>query len=338
MVFSCRAAGIDHRFVDVSRCALEGEGFPETLGLRPQAMPLKPVTPESQGRFLAPTLSRRCLLEQFGAPRSAAEQADLYWRAPIGESLSLIYAPVYRKERVYDAVLQRPLAGVPENLDLERLNAGPPQGHLRFVPAICPQCGWDLEGRSDSLVLLCRHCQRAWQARRRGLEKIPIAHLPRPSDASLHLPFWRIRAAVQGLPLASHADLVRLANLPRVVRAAWETDPFRFWFPAFKIRPKSMLHLARSLTLGQPAATLAERLPPGEIFPVNLPLEEAVESLKILLAAFAKPYHQIRSRLAQIRITPQAMLLVYIPFYATAHEYLQPDWHLSLNRRHLSLD
>jgi len=36
------------------------------------------------------------------------------------------------------------------------------------------------------------------------------------------LPFWRIRAAVDGIPLDTFADYVRFCNLPRAVTRAME--------------------------------------------------------------------------------------------------------------------
>ena len=337
MVFTCRPSGIGHRFLDLSRCALDAGKFPASLGLRPQAMHLKPVTPGLAGRFLTPTLAQRRMLDRLDSITSPADENEVFLESQIGESLSLIYMPVYQKRRLYDAVLDRPLSGSGQDLDLDALDGGPAQGSLRFVPAICPQCGWNLEGRRDSLTLVCRNCDRVWQARRRGLEQIRIAHVPDSGNGSIYLPFWRIKADVEGLALASRADMVRLANLPQVPRPEWQNEPFRFWFPAFKVRPATLLRLASGLTLRQPRTALVDRLPSRDLFAVNLPLSEAVEGLKMLLAAFAKPPRQIYPRLARLRITPQAMLLVYIPFSTSVHEYLQPDLKLAINRNQLLL-
>jgi len=169
-----------------------------------------------------------------------------------------------------------------------------------------------------------------------------MAHLPADSVAApgaeiVYLPFWRLKAGVEGVPLDNYADLVRLANLPLAPRDEFERRPFRFWSLAFKVRPATFLKLARNLTLAQPEAALNAKIPRAALFPVNLPAGEAAESLMPVLAAFAKPARQIHPRLAEIRIEPRAALLVYIPFVVGPHEYLQPRLKLALNRNQLAL-
>jgi hypothetical protein len=337
IVFTCDSMGIRHRVADLSRRAVTAEVFPASLGLRSQAMHLRLVTPDSQGRFLIPSLGRQDAFHSLGQRASFKGEERVFLQSQVGESLSLIYAPVYQSDRLYDAVLNRSLSDAEGPRDLDRFPGGPAEGRFRFVPAICPACGWNLEGRRDSLVLTCRNCDRVWQASRRGLAETRIAQVPADGAPSIYLPFWRIRARVEGAELASYADLVRLANLPRVLRSDFETVPFRFWFPAFKVRPSTLLRLSRSLTLTQPRTSPVERLPQGEMFPVNLPLSEAAANLRLVLAAFAKPPRQFYPKLPRIRVSPQAMILVYIPFSDSVHEYLQNGLNLAVNKSQLSL-
>jgi hypothetical protein len=150
---------------------------------------------------------------------------------------------------------------------------------------------------------------------------------------------------VSGISLDSFADLVRIANLPRVVQPDWESQPFRFWALAFKVRPKTFLLIAQQLNLSQPhvAATEADdsyaspTLPKGRIHPVNLPVSEAVESLKISLAGFIKPAKSMLPRLSAIDITPQNARLVYLPFREGPHEYISEAAGVIINKRHLDL-
>ena len=337
LIFTCGDGGIDHRFSDVSQLALDAKAFPASLGLRSQALRLRLVTPATPGRFLLATMGKRQALDLFTARETAKCPGPVHLQAHIGESLSLIYAPVYQDEHLHDAVLDRPLPGEPENVVLADLPGGPAEGRFQFVPAICPTCGWDLEGHRDSLVLLCRNCDRVWQAAGHGLVEIRIAHVPATDAGQVYLPFWRIKARVDGVMLSSYADLVRLANLSRVIQADWELRPFRFWSLAFKVRPSTLLNLARNLTLSQPRVTLVEQLPRSELFPVTLPVTEAIESLKVVLATFAKPARQIYPQLPSIQIVPQAALLVFIPFTVGPHEYLQPALKLTVNKNQLAL-
>jgi hypothetical protein len=337
MLFTCGQEGIRHRFTDVSRIAVDTPALPVSLGLRSQALRLKFVTPSCPGYLLKPALGRGAVLDLFARREAARKTGPVYFQARIGESLSLIYAPVYQTEGLHDAVLDRP---VPQSRGaplLTQLPGGRATAHLTFISAICPACGWDLEGQRDALVLICRNCDRVWRATGRGLEEIRIACLPATGPHQVYLPFWRIRASVHGAALSSYADLARLANLPVAIKPEWESRSFRFWSLAFKVRPATFVNLARSLTLAQPSVEPVERLPRSDLFSVTLPASEAAQSLVVILAAFAKPARRVLPRLGDIRIQAEKASLVYIPFDVGHHEYLQPELKLTVNKNQLAL-
>jgi hypothetical protein len=258
----------------------------------------------------------------------------VFEKALIGNALSLIYSPFYVTARtVVDAVLNRPVSqDLPGDFDGAKLPGGPPDWQIRFIPALCPKCGWDLEGERDSLVLHCRNCRVLWQAGRGKFSRIRVAHLPGENERQLYLPFYRIEASVTGIQIQSLADLVRLANLPKVIQAGWDKVPIHFWFPAFKVRPDDMLRFARNLTLTQPRRELAEGLPGGDIHPVTLPVGEASDGLKIILASFIKPAETMLPRMRDITIRSKAALLVYIPFREERTDFSQPDFQLRINK------
>jgi hypothetical protein len=189
-------------------------------------------------------------------------------------------------------------------------------------------------------VLTCRNCNSAWKPGKDRLERLNFGHLPLAADSCesiLHLPFWRIRAAVDGIQLDSYADLVRAANLPIVSRTAWHDVPFYFWSPAFKIRPQTYLPLTTKMTLAQPQDLPAAGLPGGELHPVTLPVAEAVDSLKISLAAFVKPRKALYPQLSAITVAPQRYLLVYVPFVRSHHDLTQPSLKVSIMTNQLAL-
>ena len=66
------------------------------------------------------------------------------------------------------------------------------------------------------------------------------------------LPFWRVTARISGLTIESWADLVRFANLPKVVRAEWRDERAVFWIPGFKAQPDQFLRMAQAATLARP--------------------------------------------------------------------------------------
>jgi hypothetical protein len=264
-------------------------------------------------------------------------------QAQIGETASIIYAPYYVNSdgRLFDAVLNEPANGtLAKELDLNAFAGGATPFRLDFLATLCPHCGWDLGGHRDSLVLSCENCHRAWKARGKRLTELKLAHLPAAEgNPVLYLPFWRIAADVSQIPLASYSDMVRAANLPRLPRPEWERIGFRFWGPAFKVRPQFYLRLATSVTLNQPLEKLSFQLPPvaNATHPVNLPLDEAVESLRLILANFLTPRERADELLPQMDITARKFLLVYLPFEERHHEYVHTGMNLAIRKSHLHL-
>ena len=176
-----------------------------------------------------------------------------------------------------------------------------------------------------------------WREAKNGLKQIPYAHIPATEDPVVYLPFWRIKADVSEINLVSYADLVKVANLPKVPQAGWDNIEFRFWALAFKVRPKTFLRLAGNLTLTQPRDKLETAIPEGRLYPVNLPITEAIESLKVNLAGFMKPKKLLLSKLQEIKIRAVSYILVYIPFIEKVHDLVHPQYQVSINKNQLRL-
>ena len=151
------------------------------------------------------------------------------------------------------------------------------------------------------------------------------------------MPFWRIKANVSGIRLQSYADLIKVANLPKVVQKGWDKVRFHFWCPAFKVRPQNFLQIAGSMTVSQTLKTLTPKMPEGTRYPANLPIKEAVESLKLNLANFMRPRDRMTELITSIDIKPESYLLTYIPFREDRHELIQPEINLAINRNMLGL-
>jgi hypothetical protein len=343
MLFSCLPGEVRERFIDVSHQAIGSMHFPISVGFRSQALKLRFATADIPGRFLAPVLRFDEVVAQFMKRFSRDLHEPILHQAQIGETASIIYAPYYQNSagRLVDAVLDEPakttLAG---ELELDAFAGGPPPFRLDFLATLCPHCGWDLTGRRDSLVLACGNCQRAWKAKGKRLVELKLAHLPAETESPvLYLPFWRIAADVSGIPLASYADLARAANLPRAPRPEWEQIGLRFWGPAFKVRPQFYLRLATSVTINQPVEKLTPQLPPAtnDTHPINLPLREAVETLKLTIASFLTPRERVQELLPQIEIKARKFLLVYLPFEKRHHEYVHAGMNLAIHKNHLHL-
>ena len=199
----------------------------------------------------------------------------VYHQSHVGEVLSLIYSPFYIDKQVIDAVLNRPVSGpLPDSFMNTLPESGPPDWQMQFLSALCPSCGWDLSGERNAIVLTCANCNSAWQPVGSSLKPVPVGFFP-DDKADLFLPFWRIKADVSGIPLSSYADLVHLANLPRVMQKGWDQVEFRFWSLAFKLSPKEFLSLSIRMNLTQPREELKSGNPPGSIYPTTLSVAEA---------------------------------------------------------------
>ena len=166
---------------------------------------------------------------------------------------------------------------------------------------------------------------------------MPCAHVPTDVRDPIYLPFWRIRADVSGIDLKAYADLVRLANLPRAIQAGWEAIPFHFWAPAFKVRPRVFLRLMRVISSALPPRRLAHRFPEHPCQSANLPVREAMETLRVNLSGLIRPAERVAELLPRIGIKPRKALLVYLPFEKRSHELVNADLNLAVNKNQLSL-
>jgi len=137
--------------------------------------------------------------------------------------------------------------------------------------------------------------------------------------------------------LTSYADLIREANLSKTIQPGMPNPSFYFWALAFKVRPQFFIKLSQAMTVAQPAGKFLKGIPSsGNLHPVNLPLKEGLESLKLTLSGMIKPRHKVVSLLPEIKIKPISYVLVYLPFIEKHHEWVQPGMHLAINKNMLA--
>lgn len=333
--YLCTPGGIQPRFIDVSSLAMEGvpSNIPFSLGFRSQVLPLKLITPQTKGRFARPQPSRVVLMKHQG------QQQPTDFKEDIGEALSLIYAPFYiRQKEIVDGVLNQPLPGDPSHeLDPAGLTSCRPYAETSFISGLCPSCGWDLEGQSDSITLICRNCHSLWRAKGHQLHRIRYGAVPPDRDEDIMVPFWKIRAGISPMVLSTYADLVRQANLPRAVLSRWENQPLYFWSPAFKIQPKLFLRLLTQMAIVQPEPDLVTSISSNIHLPVNLPPTEAVQTIRITMAAMIRPITDILQVLPVTDVTPESISLVFIPFESRHHEIFHPGLNVAIHKNVLKL-
>ncbi|VAX30642.1 hypothetical protein MNBD_NITROSPIRAE02-206 [hydrothermal vent metagenome] len=345
MSFLCKANRTEQRIIDATALAADYSKFPHSLGVRPQAVPLRFVTPELRPHLFLSHQPFKTVFSWIEKKLLSVERMNIanpgtshisrekvYHRAYIGETTSLIYLPVFiRGNALYDAITKKRVASVPDMesgaLSFQKLRAG----QISFIPTLCPGCGWELQGEKDSLVLFCRNCDTAWKASGNGLENLDFAVIPGKKDSPLYFPFWRMKVRIAGVSLKSYADLIRFANLPKAIQKSWEEQEIHFWSSAFKIRPELFQRTAKSATNAQLMVGAGQGVPRARVFPVTLLAEEALQGLKITLVNLAVPKRKILPLIDEITITPQESLLVLVPFSKNTHEYVQKEMRLSLN-------
>jgi hypothetical protein len=342
LAFSAKQGKTVGRIVDTSLLALEKASFPATLGLRPQVLKLRYVIPGVPGRFLKPNASAgfSAVLDRCD-PTSLMPGRETF----IGETSSFIYAPFYLRDgMLHDAVLDRPFRASPEvSLDLvpesglrtsEPFSETDAVSRLSFFAAICPDCGWDLQGERETFALHCTNCNSLWQIMNTELKRIDCRFMATDAEASVCLPFWQVTptARIGDLDLRSRADLMRFINLPRIIPRAWESEPMSFLVPAFKTQPNLFLRLARTFTSTGEALDLEEKPASTNLYPTSLPLSEAVESFGFFLEsiASARPHRFPALPVAEVELKDH--LLVYMPFSTRGDELFQPKFKTGVQR------
>jgi predicted RNA-binding Zn-ribbon protein involved in translation (DUF1610 family) len=336
-VYSCQGSAVDYRVVDITHVGLKFAGLPMSLGLRPQAMKMKFVTRDVGGSFLGFVLRATDIILKASKSGSGASTEQIYHRAYIGETLSIIYLPLYfRGNAIFDAVLNRSVGRLPRKLDVSDLKmVNNPVGNLLFIPTICPQCGWNLKGEKDSVVLLCGNCGTAWEAVGGKFKQVDVWTVPGKKGETSYLPFWKTSAFVRGVAIDSFADFIRVTKQPLAIQKNWEQQGMCFWCPAFKIRPKIFLRIIKQLTLAQSDFRATPGMPEDKLYAATLPQIEAAQTIKITLGVSSVNRRALFSRLPAASFTIKAVSLVYLPFTETRHDMVQQHVNISFNRQSL---
>ena len=338
VVFSCAQRKVHHRIVDITHLSVPFKPFPLSLGLRPQTLKMKFVDADMGGIFLKSFVKRSQLLTRAAKQASAGMEEKPVHRTYIGEAFNLIYLPVYiQGKTLLDAITHTALAEIPHNSKtFEPLTDTGPRWTPAFLPTLCPNCGWNLQGRGDSVVLICTNCETAWEAVKGRLVKVATFTVPRSQTDTVYLPFWKMAVKSRGVTLTSHADFMRFTNQPKVIQPAWEKQELAFFSPAFKIRPKVFLHLCRQLTISQGDIGVKDRFPDKRPYPVTLPVSEAIQGIKVTLAVSAISKKKVMPLLSQIKFAIQRAELIWLPFRESVHEMIQQDLNISINKNALA--
>jgi uncharacterized CHY-type Zn-finger protein len=334
--YTLEEANISYRFFDANLLAFSSRLLPPSLGLRPQALKLKFVGHDNAGEFIEPSHKAREALPNIdqsivGKP---AQQ-----RIFIGETISVIYAPVYSNNGcLYDAVLKEPFTPKIQDTEIIQAFSSTPaeKWQVNFISMLCPNCGADLPGEKDALIIFCPNCDSAWKSSNMNLTKVDFSIWSEKREDIIYIPFWRMKAKIDGIQLETYADLIKVANLPKVTTEAWKHTPFYFWAPAFKVNPALFLRWCKQLTITPAQTNLTVGLPEKTIYPATLPVAEAAESFIITLASLVTDKRRLPDLLSSLKFTLEDFLLVLHPFTIAPKELIHTKLGFSMDRTALN--
>lgn len=313
---------VTQRVLHVSAPGVDDPALPPSLGFRSQTQRLRFVTAETAGAFVRFALKPSQILRN-ALVGLQANSAPAY----IGETASLIYLPLAQANGgVFDAVSQRRLPRVPQLHSLHL--AEPPTGGLRFLPALCPDCGASLASHPQAVALPCTNCESVWEPVQGKFARRLVQTVHTHSGRYAYLPFWCFE--IHGGGPRTMDQLAELTGQPwprrQPAQQAW-------WFrcPAFKIRPRMLLRLCERLSLCEPLSNARADLPRTHRHPVTLPSREAAEMLPVALASLT--FRELaRAALFAARPQVSAPVLMYLPFREAGTELINSALQLSVSR------
>ncbi len=365
-IFVINEAGIGHKVMDTTQVGVDIPGLPPSLGIRPQVMPVKRLVPQISGRYFPLTIKARAVLEKairltpLRVERRETVRKPVNYdgrnvtydistkiktveysshsrflhRAFIGETVSFVYLPVEKTEdTLLDAITGSTLLRLNQpSGDRMAAITFKPRWQAEFTSTLCPRCGENLTGEGDCLVMSCANCDTVWALGRKKLEPVTWQMVPGNQKTALYLGFWRIAGEIAALDIRSFGDFIRRTNQPMMVRSAWEQRQMSFWIPAFKLRPKVFLRVGRQATIGQWRLTPGSGHVSGTMYPVTLPASEALQSVKVILAASTAGRKKIFPFLPKVRLEKTATTLVYLPFVDKGHDWYQPESGITVSK------
>lgn len=286
---------LDHTMTASPGCGL---GM-ETLGVRTQVLPLKPVAPgEIRESCLPVEVSKAEAMEALRqlarvSPQPQGVSQEMVLESLVGVRLTLLFFPVWKGTvRVGEAQRHFFLDGLEGRL-LGKSLSEPPGiehkgqsskgiylGELKLLPFRCPDCGWDLPFRPSSLLHLCPTCLRLWAGHEGGWRQVRYEVAAPPQGQAwenlLWVPFWcmRCRFSDGKKTLQKASELRRLApQATAPASGSAEEAPATLYVPAIRFPdPKVSMALAVKLTGAQPRVQISS-------FPSGLKINSAGASL-----------------------------------------------------------
>lgn len=327
-IYYVKSSRVYHKLVDTTRIGFPGQSLPVSLGLRPQAMSVQPLTEQHLGRFVAQTIPAKTIFaeatkisELFENKRSGPVEH----RAFIGETVSRVYLPVYfYQDMLYDGVnhLKIGLGNLREALEQQRTSFEK-SWEPKFISTVCPNCGDLMGATSEGLTLHCFNCEKHWFENNGTLVQLDYRIVKPKQRVSEYIPFWRIEPKQSHPLLKTLANFLEITNQPVLINTQHRESQLAFYVPAFKIKPDLFLLLAKNMTMLQLKFSQYEQLPVNRFYPVTMPHGEAFEALKSILVASAVSKKRVMEILPEVKFIAKKIQMVYLPFDDAGHDYIE---------------
>ncbi len=305
----------EFKVVDHSCRAVRDDRFPVSLGFRSQTQTLKFFHQTLPGFFRPPDITQKDMLKRISEEDTAKKKVH------IGEILSLIYMPFFQdNDMIIDGLsgkilAEEPAGALPDQKTIEI--------HRKFTPGLCPNCGWDLNGKTTSFVLHCTHCEQFWLIHHDKLNtiKVTVEHIEKNTD--IMMPFWRFQIKFKTLALSTYAHLITFANLAKAVQKEDEKQPVYFYIPAFKINPKLFLRIGRQATMAQINVSAMGEWPKADFHPADISIEEGFQAVFPMLMEICANKRETWAVLKHERLKLSAFSLSYLSFQKSGSEFIQ---------------
>lgn len=343
VTFFWKNDGVKYKASDLSSLASPYTFLPPSLGVRPQTLKLKFLSSKIEAKFFQSQVPLKMIIENVERRWSLLDDSSVgspvFHTSLMSETVSMIYSPVFiQGDAFHDGILGKPIVSVPKDFVDDLLPGGQENGlEIKFMPTLCPNCGWDLLGERDSVLLFCKHCESVWEASENGLNPVDFGMITSREDHAFYLPFWRMGVSIKELQIDSYADLLRMANVPKVMKKEWEQLNFYFWAPAFKLPPEPFLRSTQALTLSEPQDEFERNLPGSPLYSANFPSHRAADSIKITIANIAVHRMEIFPKLSQMDIKVNKFHLIFLPFTLMGSEFVQSQTQFCIHQNALKL-
>jgi len=319
-----------------------------TLGVRIQALPLRPFEKEDLGKrdsflpleisaeeaekamepvgrsfLMPPDLDAEMVLESFMEKALAVIYYPLWYvnvRVPAGSEGILF-------DGVGQTLLKRAVDGSAIGDALQGEGSRKPFAfsEIFFLPFRCPNCGWDFPFLPFSRIHFCSQCRRLFRERSGRWTEMPyqVRWPPEGMEGKelLWIPFWHSRAIVEskGRRLSTLADLSQvMADLRIPASIARSQRPIHFYLPAMGFRnPRAAPKLGGRLTLRQPEIPSLKFPDPTQPVTAGASLAEADFRAMgpIILGEMTPPGNRrVLDWLKGCRIELEEPKILYLPF------------------------